>query len=185
MAYTIPDDEPKCFSAGDRVQWTRNLTDYPISEGWSLTYYLRGNFAGGQIDITATTSGADFLVDLADTTTANYTPGTYFWQAFVSKSGDRKPVDSGRIDILDNPVDITQPKDGRTHARRCLDSINAVLEGRATRDDLRYVLQAVGRSVEKTPIKDMLAFRDYYQAEVNREENPDGAGKNVFIRFNA
>lgn len=187
MAYDIPYDEPTIFAAGDRVEWKRNFASYPISEGWSLTYYLRANLAGGQIDITATTSGNDFLVDLAPTTTANYTAGTYFWQAFVSKSGDRKPVDSGRIDILENPIDITQPKDGRTHARRVLDSINAVLEGRATHDQQRYVLQAVGRSVDKMPIKELLAFRDYYLTEVQAEEAAAAGGKNrnVFVSFNA
>ena len=186
MAYTILFEEPESFAAGDRVQWKRNFSDYPISEGWSLTYYLRGNFAHTPIDITATTSGADFLIDLSPTTTADYTPGTYTWQAFVSKSGDRKPVGTGRIVIDPSLSDVTTPFDGRSHARKCLEAIEAVLEGRSTHDQQRYVLQAVGRSVDKMPIKDVLALRDYYQTEVQKEEAAATGGKNrnIFVSFN-
>ena len=187
MAYTVPYDEPESFAAGDRVQWKRSFSTYPISEGWSLVYYLRGNFGGGQIDITAATSGTDFSVDLSPTVTGDYVPGLYYWQAFVTKSGDRKPVDSGQITISRNLAGETQPVDSRTHARKCLDSIQAVMEGRATRDDLSYTLQAVGRSVEKMPIKDLLAFRDYYLTEVQAEEAAAAGGRNrnVFVSFNA
>lgn len=184
MAYEIQFDEPTSFAAGDRVQWKRTLTEFPITEGWVLKYYLRCNFQHDPITITATTSGTDYSVDLTPDETDTYPPGIYYWQAFVEKSGDRKPVDDGRFVIGANFATLSQPHDGRSHARRCLESIEAVLEGRATRDDQRYVLQAVGRSVDKMPIKDLLAFRDYYLTEVRAEEadlKPNK--KNILIRF--
>ena len=186
MAYVIPFKEPESFAAGDRVQWKRTLADFPISEGWTLKYYLRGNFAHDPLVLTATTSGTDYSIDLTVAETSDYTPGIYYWQAFVELADDRKCIGQGSFLIAVNPTDTAgQPYDGRTHARRCLDSIQAVMEGRATRDDQRYVLQAVGRSVDKMPIKDLMAFRDYYLAEVQREESAGASKKkNIFIHFN-
>jgi hypothetical protein len=185
MAFEIPYEEPTKFAAGDRVQWKRTLATYPVSEGWTLTYYLRGNFAEGVEDIAAATDGNDYSVDLLPAVTAEFIPGVYHYQAFVAKSGDRKLVAWGKIEVTPNFTELSQPYDGRTHARRCLDSINAVLEGRATHDQQRYVMQAVGRSVDKMPIADLLKFRDYFLAEVKGEEaaTNGGKGKNVLIRF--
>ncbi len=182
MAFTIPFTEPECFSAGDRVQWKRTLEDYPISEGWSLTYYLRGNFAHDPINLVATTSGTDYEIDLSPDVTGAYTPGIYYWQAFVSVTGDRKPIGSGKITVLKNFSEVTDPTDERTHARRCLDSLNAVIENRATRDEVRYVIQAIGLSVDKMPIKDLLMFRDYYLVEVNKEEG-NGRRRQILVVF--
>lgn len=185
MAFDIPYEEPTKFAAGDRVQWKRTLTDYPISEGWTLTYYLRGRFQHDPINLVATTSGTDYSVDITPEETANYTAGVYHVQAFVSKADDRKPVWTGTIEVTPDFSAISQPHDGRTHARKCLDAINAVLEGRSTHDQQRYVLQATGRSVDKMPIADLLKLRDYYLSEVKSEEGAgNGKGKNVLIRFN-
>ncbi len=185
MAFEIPYQEPTKIAAGDRAQWKRTLTDYPVSEGWTLTYYLRGNFAHDAIDIAAATDGNDYSVDLSPDVTGAYTPGIYHFQAFVSKSGDRKPVASGTIEVTPNFATITTPHDGRTHARRCLDSINAVLEGRATHDQQSYVQQAVGRSVVKMTVADLLKLRDDFATKVKAEEGEatGGKGKNVLIRF--
>lgn len=186
MAFEIPFEEPTKFAAGDRVQWKRALTDYPISEGWTLTYYLRGKFQHDPLDIEASTSGSDYSVDLSPDTTAQYVPGIYHWQAFVSKSGDRKPIGSGTIEVTPDFSQISQPYDGRSHARICLDSILAVIKGRATHDQQRYVMQAVGRSVDKMTVDDLLKLRDDFLAEVKAEEGAanGGKGKNVLIRFN-
>lgn len=190
MAFVIPEIEPVRIYAGDRIQWKRtNLDDFPATS-WTLTYYLRSSAAGGQIDIAATAVGADFSVDIADTTSASYIPGVYYWSAFVSTAGDRKLVGQGRLEILTNPSDVTGPVDGRSHARRALDAIEAVIERRASSDQQRYVFQAVGRSVDKVPIADLLKFRSYYAGLVRSEEDAEkigrgeATGRNVFIRFN-
>lgn len=183
MAYEIPYAEPASFAAGDRVQWKRALAEFPVSEGWTLKYYLRGNFQHEPVVFTASTSGTDYSLDLTAAVTAELTPGVYFWQAYVELGADRKLIGSGRMVIGADFATLDQPHDGRTHARRALESIEAVIERRATSDMERYVLQAVGRSVDKMSIKDLLAFRDYYLAEVNKEEGKKGR-KNIFVHFN-
>lgn len=186
MAFDIPEIEPDKMVVGDRLQWTKTLSDYPAtSEGWTLTYYLRANLPDGQINLVATASGESYAVDVAPETTSGWTPGKYVWEAYVSKSGSRYKVGDGRIELTADFSAIELPYDGRTHARKVLDSINAVIEGRASSDIQRYVVQAVGRSVDKLPISDLLKFRDYYLAEVKLEESAatGGRGKNILIRF--
>lgn len=186
MAHDIATTEPTELIVGDRVQWTKTLSDYPATtEGWTLTYYLRANLPGGQINITAAASGDIFNIDVAPGTSANWTPGTYFWEAYVSKAGSRYKVGEGMVLLKPDYSAIELPYDGRTHARRTLEAIQAVIEGRATTDIQRYVMQAVGRSVDKMPIEELLKFRDYYLAEVKKEESAanGGRGKNIFIRF--
>lgn len=189
MAFTVPEIEPERVAAGDRLQWTRkDLSDFPATS-WTLTYYLRSDKPGGQIDITATADGVYFSVDVSPTTSANYIPGIYYWSAFVSKSGDRKLVAQGKIELITNPTDIAIPVDGRSHARRTLDAINAVIENRATTDQQAYAFQAIGRSVTRMPIADLLKFRDYYYAIVKSEDEAmaisrgQGTGRNILVRF--
>jgi hypothetical protein len=189
MAFTIPEIEPTKAYAGDRLQWRRtDLSDFPATT-WSLAYYLRSSAGGGNIDIAATTDGTSFSIDVSPTESGSFIPATYYWTAFVSKSGDRKLIGQGRIEILTNPVDVTGPSDGRTHARKTLDAIEAVIEKRATSDQQRYVFQAVGRSVDKMPIADVLKFRDYYAGIVLAEEQQErvargeSSGRNIYVRF--
>lgn len=192
MAFTIPEIEPQRVYAGDRLQWKRtDLSDFPADE-WTLTYYLKSSVAGGSIDIVATADGDDYSVDVSPSTSAGYTAAVYYWSAFVEKtdSSDRKLIAQGRLEILANPVDVAAPTDGRSHARRTLEAIQAVIERRATTDQQRYVFQAVGRSVDRIPIADLLKFLAVYEAKVKAEEDAEkiargeSTGKNVLIRFN-
>jgi hypothetical protein len=189
MAFTVPEIEPERVAAGDRLQWTRkDLSDFPATS-WTLTYYLRSDQPLGQIDIVATADGTNFSVDVSPTASAEYPAGKYYWTAFVSKSGDRKLVAHGQLEVLRNPTDVTTPVDGRSHARKVLDAINAVVENRATTDQQSYVFQAVGRSVTRMPIADLLKFRDYYAGLVRAEDEAlavsrgQGTGRNILVRF--
>lgn len=184
MAFIVPKTEPTQAIAGDRWQWSRTFAEFPAGD-WTLTYYLRGTGAGAQVDIAATSDGDDFSIDVPPDTTAGYVPGVYYWSAFVSQTGDRKLVGQGRIEVKQNPADITGPVDGRSQNRRIYDAICAVIEDRATTDHQQYVI--MGRSITRMPIDDLLKFRDYYAGLVNSEEATTSGSvnrKNILVRFN-
>lgn len=191
MAFTIPEIEPQRIYAGDRLQWKRtNLADFPADE-WTLTYYFKSSVANGEFTIVAAADDGDFSIDVSPATSGEYIPAVYYWSAFVSQSStDRKLVAQGRLEVLTNPIDQTVPTDGRSHARRTLESIRAVIERRATTDQQRYVFQAVGRSVDRMPIADLLKFEAIYAARVKAEDEAEkiargeNTGKNVLVRFN-
>jgi hypothetical protein len=77
--------------------------------------------------------------------------------------------------------------DGRTHARKVLDAIEAVIEGRATSEVAEY--QIAGRELRYIPIPELLQLRDKYRGEVLREDAASRAARGlpdprrVFVRF--
>jgi hypothetical protein len=166
---TVPETEPAAFIAGDFVTWKRTDlgTDYPPAS-YALSYKARLEGAGSTvISITASESGSTYLVELASSTTAAYTAGTYHWQAYITRASDsaRITIDEGTFTVEANRSTATT--DPRSSAKIILDSIEAVIANRATQDQMAYTIQ--GRSLSRTPIADLLLLRDRYKAEYQRE----------------
>lgn len=177
--------EPARIAAGDRWRWERrDLSDYPAST-WTLTYALVSSTV--RVQITAAANGNWHQVDVAAATTAGYTAGTYRWQAYVTSGTDRRMVGQGDIEILPNFATQSSGYDGRSHARTVLDAIEAVIEGRATKDQESYSIG--GRSLQRTPIAELLRLRDVYRAEVKAEKVADrlangmGGARRLLVRL--
>lgn len=164
-----PTVEPQTLVVGDRWMWKRTDlgTDYPPAS-YSLKYSLRLDGSGAtEIEITATGSGSDYLAEVASATTAGYTAGTYSWQAYITRTSDaqRVLIGSGSVEVVANRDASTT--DPRTHARKVLDAIEAVIENRATVDQQEYTIN--GRSLKRMPIDDLIKLRKQYRAEVAAE----------------
>jgi hypothetical protein len=178
--------------AGDTLDFLDSVPEYPPADGWTLAYRLVPRFTSpvqAPIDITASTSGSDYRVQAAAGVTATWAAGYYTWSRWVEKAGPiRQSLGSGQIRILENPAAAVAGFDGRTSARKVFDSITAVIEGRATKDQEEYSI--AGRSLKRTPIEDLLVLRDRYFTEVQNEEAAAGisAGqgnpRNFGVRFN-
>jgi hypothetical protein len=167
MAASIPTNEPSELRAGDTWKWRReDLEDYPAPT-WTLKYRFK-NAAGG-FEVTAAADGVAHAVVVAAATTAPYAAGSYAWVAWVESGAEKYTVDSGELRVLPDlrAGTATAAQDVRSHARRVLEAIEAVLEGRATRDQEEYRIGE--RMLKRTPIADLLALRDRYKAEVESE----------------
>jgi hypothetical protein len=173
----IANNEPLEFYSGDTVQWSRSINDYPADSSWILTYALINSTA--KISITATADGADHLVSLSAATTAAYTAGVYQWQAYVTKSSQRFLVDSGTITVVPNFAAATT-YDARIHAKKMVDLIEDVLEGRAEGDTQEYTIG--NRSMKKIPILELKKLRDVYLAEYNRLINLDKMANGIPLK---
>lgn len=175
----IPTTEPNSVTAGDKVAWTKTLDDYPASS-YTLVYILAGG--GSKISITAAADGDDHLVSVLSSVTAEWTPGDYVWFSSVTDAeGERTTLDSGSITIKPDPTDYVASSDLRSHARKVLDAIEAVIEGRASRSDQQYTIEFNGnkRTLVSIPIADLLALRSQYLAEVLREEAAEKIAKGL------
>ena len=167
MAVSTPTSEPTTARAGDTWTWQRSFSDYPATD-WTLGYTLFKS--GTRITFTASASGSDHLVTLAAATTAGYTAGRYDWVAAVTKGAERYQVDSGVVQILPNVATISAGYDGRSHARKMLDAIEATLEGSATASELSLVQAALGdRRMQHDPSALRQLRRDY-AAQVAAED---------------
>jgi len=161
--------------AGDTWAWRDSYPDFKASDGWVLTYSLvnaslKIDLPGGGI----TADGVDFAVTVAAITTAGYAPGDYTQVAKVTKSGAVHTVGSSDLKILPNLSAVT---DTRSHARKVLEAIEAVLERRATLDQESYTIGI--RSLARTPIPELIKLRDRYRQEVNAEKAAEAIGKGL------
>ncbi|MBT9168614.1 MAG: hypothetical protein DDT19_01961 [Syntrophomonadaceae bacterium] len=177
--------EPTVLVAGDTWRWDRNdLSEYPAST-WILTYFLLRT--GRQIVITATANGNFFRVNVPASVTATYPAGVYNWHAYVSRGVERFKVDEGTLEIKPNYAAQTTGFDARSDVKKILDAIEAALLGRATADQMSYSIG--GRSISKIPITELIAFRDRFRIEYQREidaekiKNGLGTGKKILVRF--
>lgn len=161
--------EPGEIVSGDRLAWKRTDlgSDYPPAS-YTLTYSARRESDGtDSVAITAIADGNDFVVEVGQATTAAYEVGDYLWQAHITRDLDseRLTIDSGSWEVVANRATATT--DPRTHAKIVLDAIEAVIEGRATKDQESYTI--ADRSLSRTPMSDLIMLRSRYRAEVWQE----------------
>lgn len=165
-----PGKMPEELVVGDRWRWKRDdlAADYPPAS-YTLKYSLRLQDTATEIEITSTV--ADFVVEVAASTTVNYTAGVYQWQLYIVRNSDSERITLGRgtVKVLTNSD--AAASDPRSHTKKVLDAVEAVLEDRATKDQESYSIQ--GRTLSRTPITDLLALRDHYRREYNREKNAE------------
>lgn len=184
----IPTLEPDELVAGDTVEFRRSLGVFSASQGWSLEYALRGP---ASITWTSTAEGDDHKVLVTAQTTAAYTAGLYEIAGYAKKGSgaslERHRIHFGTIAIRPNLSAVSGVHDPRSHARKVLDAIEAVLEKRASKDQESYTI--AGRMLSRTPVGDLVALRDRYREEVAREEQAEriraglGHGGKILVRF--
>lgn len=172
MSAETPTTEPAELRAGLTWEWDRNdLADYPATT-WTLKYWFKRMGGTDKFTITATANGSAFSVSLSAATNAAYVADTYTWVAIVTAGSEAFEVDRGTVKLLPR-YDQDTALDDRTHAKKVLEAIEAVLESRASKDQEEY---AIGnRSLKRTPLKDLLALRDKYRAEVFAEQLAENA----------
>lgn len=185
MATDIASIEPSKFRAGDTVKWKRTLDSYKANDGWTLTYAFRGT--AGTIDITASADGADHLVDVAPTTSTSYSAGIYDVVGYVSKGTERHTVYSSRIEVLIDLANAGSSYDGRTHTKKVLDSIEAVLENRATKEIEESTIEGV--MIKRIPHEKLIMLRQKYLSWYQQEQSAErlklgkGSGRTILTRF--
>lgn len=190
-----PTREPLELVAGDRWTWKRTDlgADYPPAS-FTLKYSARLDNAATEIEITATASGSDYLIEVLSATTAAFPVGRYRYQAYITRISDaqRITLNSGFFEVKPNrDIATTDP---RTHARKVLDSVETAIEGFASGSSIKSYTIATpnggSRSVTRRDMPDLLVLRDRYRAEVSNEEAKDRVAngfadpRRIGIRFN-
>lgn len=184
MTAAIPSLEPAQLRAGDTWKWNRSLADYSAPD-WTLKYRFKSPTSG--FEITASAAGSDFSIVVAAATTTGFAAGRYEWTAWVEQGAEKYTVGGGLLEVLPDlrAGTATTGVDTRSHARKTLDNILAVLENRATLDQMSYTI--AGRTLQRMPIGDLLKFKAHYETQVRSEEAADrirrGLGGGGTIQF--
>lgn len=192
MAAEIPNIEPYEVIAGDTWKWDKSLADYKPSDSWALSYSFRSKTGTGfNISASANSANDGWNIVVAKTTTTSYSAGEYDWQAYVSKGTERFFVDSGKLVILTNlnAAATSSTTDLRSHAKKMVDTIQSVLEGRIDSDVENYSIG--GRSITKIPVTELIAILATYEEKLEEEQkkrrldNKHGSGRTIKARFNS
>lgn len=183
LTASVPTDIPDELTAGDTWRWTVRFDDYLASDGWTLTYYLRGV---GSLDITATADvdGEGYSVTVAAATTASLATGNYEFLARVSNvGGEVYTVDSGTVEILPNAATASAGT-LQSHAEKMVAllraEIQARLSGTAGTAHESYTID--NRQITKLSLPELQALLNRYLAELAREKH-GGQLPAITIRF--
>lgn len=180
--------EPDTLQLGDFWAWKKTdlSTDYPVAS-YSLSYEfnLIDGSTASNFTLTATESGDDYIIEVSNTT--SYTKGNYHWISYITRSSDsaRIKISEGYTEIEDNYSTTTTSV--RSHAKKVLDAIEAVIENRASMD--QSSMSIAGRSLSRLTIDELLQFRSFYKAEYLKEvrkakaKSGQSTGNNIKVRF--
>lgn len=172
MAAPTPTTEPDTLIAGDTAKWLKSLPDYLASAGWVLTYTLVN--ASTRITFNASSSGADFLINVSAAITAGWAPGSYAWRATVALSGEVYTVATGNITI--QPT-FGAASDTRSFASIALANVENYLKNNNNLEAARY--QIAGREIHKYALMDLIKLRDKLRIEVGQEEAAANVGRGL------
>ncbi|KZK82405.1 hypothetical protein PsAD46_03533 [Pseudovibrio sp. Ad46] len=162
---------PAQIRAGDFVSWwCDELAETFPPEDFTLSYVgtLEGE-APSRIEFEATAENGGFLVSISGDDSSTWTSGAYQWAAFITRKSDgaRKTVGSGRFEVL---LDLASGDaiDLRSHNRRMLEQIEALLEGRAKSGVASY--EIAGRKLTKLTPKELQDWHTHYRKLVKIED---------------
>jgi hypothetical protein len=166
-----PSVVPDVLYVGDRWVWKRSVmvSDYPVAS-YQLKYSFRLlTSAATEISITASESSSpeEYQVEVASSTTATYTAGDYTYQEYIIRSSDSERfVYSTGIVTVEPDLD-TNTSDPRSNARKILDGLQAMLENRASIDQMS--MSIAGRSLSRMTPAEIRDWERHYKYLVSLE----------------
>lgn len=179
MALNIPNK----IRAGDSLKKTVVLANYSATT-WTLTIKIVNSIK--IYSFVASPNGDDHEINVTAATTADWVSGKYKYIASISDGTDKYTIETGAFEVLKN-LDSGVPTDERAHVEKVLESIEAVLEGKATKDHLEVSFN--GRSITHLSPEQLLSWRDKYRAELRSIERAArvsrglASGKIIKVRF--
>lgn len=160
--------EPTEVRAGDRSTWTRNLSAYPPADGWSLRYRILWTLPP-HADITASTQGGLYLVDLTSAVTAAFRVGLAALVGWVERGAERVTLLQQPIRIL---ADLTAATslDGRSDNQKSLAAAKAALASFvAGGNAMVEEYEIAGRRMRFRSLKEVQDIVTHFEREVARD----------------
>ncbi len=161
------DGMPESLQAG--LTWLIRfaISQYPAGD-WTGHLYLVGE--AGTFDQACTADGDAHLLEVLPADSEDIAAGIYSWSLRVSMAGQVFEAAKGSVAVTPNLAEA-DASDQRSHARKTLALIEAVIEGKATADMQEYEIQ--GRKVRSYTWEELIKVRDQYRSLVKSEELKD------------
>ncbi len=180
--------EPLELTAGDSLHFFRTLGDYKPSDGWALTYSLRG-IPASAANWTSVPNGDSHEVTVTAAATSVYLPGIYSIHGYAVKAstGERHRIYRGTLTVMPDLAAAGDGEDFRTAARIAFDNIWLTIQGRATDDILDSSI--AGTTIRRLSAQELWIHHDRLRIIVDAETAKDKAaqgrqtGSAIFARF--
>ena len=186
-----PTQEPEQVVTGDRFAWQRPdlVSDYPLAD-YTMTYHFSKDSGGGgthHFTLSSTEADDNYYFEKPSSETASLTAGDWEWQLYAIRTSDseRITLDYGITKFAIGELDTNN--DLRSHAKKVLDALEAVIQGRASID--QSSMSIAGRSLSRMSIDEIMTFRDRYKTEYLKEvkksrlRNKSNSGNSIKVRF--
>lgn len=170
MAPSIPSGIPDRLVAGTTWRWTVSFSDFPISEGWSLSYVFRGvdELSTASADITE--DGTKFTVSLG-TSKTKIASGLYTWAAYMTGSG----ANAGQVYLAGSGSLLVQPDlagaapgELQPFAERALALVETRILERISEDMSGYTFQQ--KQAVREDLTKLQRMRAQMKAELQRKK---------------
>jgi hypothetical protein len=173
---------PDHFPAGTTVIFTRSLSDFLPSDGWSYQIFLNG--LTQKFNKNATVVDGVFQIEFIPSDTASLNPGPFRYAERLTNSGTGQVFDlTGDELVINVEPNVASAAAGafNTWEERTLVVVEAAIAGRLTSDIQAY--QIAGRSVSKIPIQQLRTIRGELRAAIWRQNNPGQLGVPYRVQF--
>jgi hypothetical protein len=156
-------NEVQTIMAGATLQADVTLADFPAETGATLRYAFRSGLARVFADAVGNTQTGAWAVQVAASETAKLEPGNCIYSALhTDPDGVVEEADSGTIIIRHNPGIVS-------HAERMLNAIRAVMENRATTEQVTISLGDV--QLQYMTPDELRKWESKYESQVIAEQN--------------
>jgi len=151
---------PLFLTAGASVEFEADTPEYGSADSYTGLLELINGSAKISLS-SASTLGETHTFTAATTVSDDWLAGRYNWRLSAVKTGEKWPIAEGEIEIRPDIAAATT-LDARSHVRKVIDSIEAVIERRATREDLEMTVpggDGGGITLKKVPLADLMKDR--------------------------
>lgn len=175
----------KNLISGDSLSLLDTLSDYLATDGWTLKYRFTPRSAGTAIVLSASAEGDSFRTTATSTTAASWAAGDYSFAKWVERGDERATLETGNFSILPDPAEIAAGTDTRSHLEKTIAAIEAMLEGKATKDVQQYTIG--DRQLQHIPLNELLVWRDKYKTQLAGEKKSSSGkkafGRKIYMRY--
>jgi hypothetical protein len=182
-------NEPATLRAGTTWTWSETAPDLYPNATYQLKYYFQGPVV---FNVTAANDGANFKVTITSATSKTYPSGIYRWVRQFVKISDatvysETPEQSGELNVLQDLSTVQGGYDSRSHVRRVVEALEAVIENRATK--AQSEIEIAGRRIWYLSPAELRKEWEQYSYLLKQEERAaliaqgKSPGNQILVRF--
>ncbi|WP_319419477.1 hypothetical protein [Pleurocapsa sp. FMAR1] len=169
---------PKSIVSGDFKKWISTLPEYPPTE-WQLSWAIRGESV---LDLVASPYDGNYQTQISSTQSANLLPGTYSWQAMVTRGNERTTIATGSIMVIQDLARASTGFEARFSDEIELELLTKAIAELSSKNVAEYYIGT--RKVRYNDLASLYERQKYLRNRIAKLKNKSSiGGRNVGVSF--